>query len=309
MQAISKPASRKRLEPATGSAFLRQLGSTRAFGRGSRHLGWAARISARLTGRKMGLGWNSGWKVLARPARSYLVRREWIGQLRPVSSSHPPGTRIGKNRQRSCGWVQNITHLHITAVNTMGMPAASRAHETQPQRGVRAAAWGAAMVQNRSAAASLYFASSPPIVASFAHFFPAASEHPTRVLMPVLPGKRARVQPWLADCVIEDGSVATDMPSRVARKHRRIEHYAWPRPEDSVLPSEAWSVTANPRRAHEPQWRQPAVEAEISTCLPPMKTATHTQAEPVINVARITDEVIKQIDRRFLAARERRGKI
>jgi hypothetical protein len=33
------------------------------------------------------------------------------------------------------------------------------------------------------------------------------------------------------------------------------------------------------------------------------------QAEPVVNVARITDEVIKQLDRRFIAARERRGKI
>ena len=127
--------------------------------------------------------------------------------------------------------------------------------------------------------------------------------------MPVLSGKRARVQPWLASCVIEDGSVATDMPSRVARKHRRIEHHAWPRPEDSVLPSEAWPVVANPRRVHESRWRQPAVDAEIPTRLPQMKTAAHTQAEPVINVARITDEVIKQIDRRFIAARERRGRI
>ena len=171
MQAIWKPASRKRAEPATGLAFVRQLGSTRAPGRGSRHLGWAARISARFTERKMGLGWNSGWKVLARPARSYLVLRELIEQLKPVSSSHASGTRIGKNRQRSCGCVQNITHLHITAGNMMRIPPASRTHETQPHRGVCTAASCAARVQDRSAAASLYIAPSRAIAASSARFF------------------------------------------------------------------------------------------------------------------------------------------
>jgi hypothetical protein len=125
----------------------------------------------------------------------------------------------------------------------------------------------------------------------------------------VLSCKRVHVQPWLAPGVIEDGSVAADMPSRVARKHRRLEHHAWPHPEDSAISSEAWPVVSNPRRVHQPQWRQPASDAEVPTPSPQLRTTTQLQAEPVVNVARITDEVIKQLDRRFIAARERRGKI
>jgi len=308
MPAISKPASRKRAEPATALAFVRQLRSTRALRGASRHLGWAASISARLTERKLGLGWNSGQRVLARATRNYILLRELIGQLKPVSSSHASGTRVSKNRQRSCEWVQNITHLHITAVNPAGMHPASRAHETQHHHGFRAEAPFAGRPQNRAPAASIYFALWPRMQAASAHFFPAASEHPAGPVVPVLSCKRVRVQPWLAPCVLEDGSVATDMPSRVARKHRRLEPHAWPHPEDSAISSEAWSVVANPRRVHQPQWRQP-VDAELPPPSPQMRTATHSQAEPVVNVARITDEVIKQLDRRFIAARERRGKI
>jgi hypothetical protein len=261
MPAISKPASRKRAEPATALAFVRQLRSTRALRGASRHLGWAASISARLTERKLGLGWNSGQRVLARATRNYILLRELIGQLKPVSSSHASGTRVSKNRQRSCEWVQNITHLHITAVNPAGMHPASRAHETQHHHGFRAEAPFAGRPQNRAPAASIYFALWPRMQAASAHFFPAASEHPAGPVVPVLSCKRVRVQPWLAPCVLEDGSVATDMPSRVARKHRRLEHHAWPHPEDSAISSEAWSVVANPRRVHQPQWRQP-VDAE-----------------------------------------------
>lgn len=309
MPAISKPPSRKRAEPATALAFVRQLGSTRALRGASRHLGWAAGISARLTERKLGLGWNSGWKVLARATRNYILLRELIRQLQPVSSSHASGTRLSKNRQRSCGCVQNITQLHITAVNPAGMHPASRAHETPHHHGFRAVAPFAGSFRNRAPATSIYFALWPRMQAASAHFFRAASEPPVGPVVPVLSCKRVHVQPWLAPGVIEDGSVAADMPSRVARKHRRLEHHAWPHPEDSAISSEAWPVVSNPRRVHQPQWRQPASDAEVPTPSPQLRTTTQLQAEPVVNVARITDEVIKQLDRRFIAARERRGKI
>lgn len=309
MQAISKPASRRRAAPAAALAFVRQLGSLRVLGRGSRHLGRAGRIRARFIERRTGLGWDSGWKVLARPPRTSIMLRESIVQLQPVSRSRASEPSLGKNRQRPCASVQNITHLHITAGNAMGVHPASRAYETQSRRDFRAAASFAATVESRSAAAGPYFAPSSRIVAGSARFFPAPSEHPTRTLVPALSGKRARVQPWLATSVIEDGSVATDMPARMVRKHRRLEHQAWPHPEDSVVPSQAWPVAANARKIHETQWRQPAIDDEVPTRSPQMRTVTHAQADPVINVARITDEVIKQIDRRFIAARERRGKI
>ena len=122
--------------------------------------------------------------------------------------------------------------------------------------------------------------------------------------------KRALVQPWLRPR--EEGDMPNsrlgDMPGRVTRKHRRVEQRAYPLGDDLVVtnmprPVMADSVTLGGSRFREPvqEYEPPVAKREPSVA--------RLQPEPAVNVARITDEVLKQLDRRLIAARERRGRI
>ncbi|MGH9326215.1 MAG: hypothetical protein ACRD2B_05940 [Terriglobia bacterium] len=97
-----------------------------------------------------------------------------------------------------------------------------------------------------------------------------------------------------------------DAGSRVANKHRRIEERLVldgqvielmttriPEAEMTLVDSSRW-------KARQPG-RQPTMPTEMGV--------RSTRTQPVVDVGQITDEVVKQLDRRLIAARERRGRI
>ena len=106
----------------------------------------------------------------------------------------------------------------------------------------------------------------------------------------------------------QDDNPTKESPStRLARRHRRVEH----KPER--IPQEF----APERKAESAQWmsvESPHPIAGTIPSTPPRSQQLETLeagAVPLrqINVAQVADEVIKQLDRKLIAARERMGRI
>jgi hypothetical protein len=105
------------------------------------------------------------------------------------------------------------------------------------------------------------------------------------------------------DEFVEPEAVVGTLSARVIRKHRRVE--------------------ARPTRLHDLRTQTPALMPEKPVVIERARPRLRTQEPPLevgprdragqlgsaVNVAQITDAVISQLDRRLIAARERRGKI
>jgi hypothetical protein len=97
-----------------------------------------------------------------------------------------------------------------------------------------------------------------------------------------------------------------DVSTRVMRKHRRVEERPFMRVRDlpgRVAPA---PVAENPVVIERPRPRL-AAKHKSSSELEARNGVL--QADRAVNVAQVTDEVLRQLDRRLVAARERRGRI
>jgi len=114
------------------------------------------------------------------------------------------------------------------------------------------------------------------------------------------------VVPAVRRSVRETTAGADELAANVTQKHRRIEERRLaasrdPGPAFGISgPSESM-VTVERRPAQNRKTRISSVESE------PLNSPA--RQEFPINVARVTDEILKQLDRRVIAARERMGKI
>jgi hypothetical protein len=136
----------------------------------------------------------------------------------------------------------------------------------------------------------------PPLVPAIALF---------RAQETAPPGKRSLGRPWLSPPGEPEEQPARELPERVTRKHRRVEArpYAPAAREIAIVPA------AHP--AAIPAIPAPAAPRDGPRAAPAGggQGGRATPQGPEINVARITDEVLRQLDRRLLAARERMGRI
>lgn len=103
------------------------------------------------------------------------------------------------------------------------------------------------------------------------------------------------------------GSTAGDAAvSRIVKRHRRVEE---PRLPSSLAPGEKRSPGSAPV---EPLFvagkLRPRVGRQSDARFAPAETRTDPTAQAAVNVERITDAVLKQLDRRLVAARERMGR-
>jgi hypothetical protein len=106
---------------------------------------------------------------------------------------------------------------------------------------------------------------------------------------------------------VDDNPTKESLSTRLARRHRRVEHkrerIAQEFAPESKVESTPWMPVESPRpiagtRASTPPGSQQPETLEAGTV--PLRQ---------INVTQVADEVIKQLDRKLIAARERMGRI
>jgi hypothetical protein len=110
----------------------------------------------------------------------------------------------------------------------------------------------------------------------------------------------------LRACVVSDRGGAV-LPEGLMRKHRRIEEHPFLRPREAAPKMKPAVEKEQPTRIYQAPARLRAHEDFFS-----MESARRrgaTSPAPSVNVAQITDEVLRQLDRRLIAARERMGRI
>jgi hypothetical protein len=94
------------------------------------------------------------------------------------------------------------------------------------------------------------------------------------------------------------------MALRIRRKHQRVEEHGFRFRRDLVIEEPRLPVSEMTLAASRSSRPQPDTKVRVETA-----GGAVSQAKPVLNTAQLTDEVLKQLDRRLIAARERRGKI
>ncbi len=127
---------------------------------------------------------------------------------------------------------------------------------------------------------------------------PAAAR--TLWLSPSASSTRVRLRP---NAITHDGT-APEMTTRIARRLRRVEEAlpfsSEPRVVAGAVPTRGFDeVVGTPAR-------RPSRDASPLHC---SELGATDPAAPGINVTQLTDEVMRQIDRRLVALRERMGKI
>ena len=94
-----------------------------------------------------------------------------------------------------------------------------------------------------------------------------------------------------------------EVAARIVRQVRRVEERPSVHPHGPVLSA---PVVRAANEVHEPPQRMRTSEITASGA---METLPTTPSVPPFNVTQLTDEVMRQLDRRLIAARERMGKM
>ncbi len=308
MRSICKRAfPRHTLRTAQALACLPKFPQPRALRNVSRNFAWTLSIMDRLVHRKRWAGMHPESMVLALAARNYILLRTLVKQLQPETRTDPDPIK----EQRHFGasevkqWAYGPGQATILRPVVTGEPIRASAealrqaahHHATP----RPAMLIASVQESRSQVLARKPAGLPRSQPIYGNAMPPAS-----LLIPI--AKRALVQPWLS--LREEGDALElgprNMPARVTRKHRRVEERPYLHVHEVSARNEPILMPAHPITLERPRVLQPAQEYQSSKF---ERTAARRQAEPAVNVARITHEVLKQLDRRLVAARERMGRI
>jgi hypothetical protein len=294
MKANSIPIFRKPVPRAARIAILRSRCARTAGS--SRHLRWALALVERLLRRILPLTMYPESLIFARGARTWILRRQlWLLQREPmrqiaaILTPERRGIQLGDSARGQNG--TSPTLGSGSRLSQHAVPAVSLArrrvplvHRFLPTSLAREDSGSRSEVARpfaaRSAAADVY------------RYLPRTVSSRGGVL-----GPRRR---GVAEIAVEDG-----IPARVPRQYRRVEDQALARSLASAekrtppAPSDARVAFAIPR----PPLRR---EMNRSASSPERKDPA---MQPEMNVAQITDAVLKQLDRRLVAARERMGRI
>jgi hypothetical protein len=96
------------------------------------------------------------------------------------------------------------------------------------------------------------------------------------------------------------------MALHITNRHRRVEEHGFRYRRELAIDeprSSAGDMTVVAGRAASRRVQEPDIRMETDS------SKGTSRPKPVVDTARITDEVLKQLDRRLIAARERMGKI
>jgi len=262
-------------------------------GKVSRHVSWTLGIIERLVRRKPWLGLHPEAMVLAGRAQPWiLVLKTLLRQARPNESKQWPQARpqAATLRQVVGGRIQPAApSAREAARNRAPRPVIS---VVTAKRGRTAGLVGKISDPQRARSMTGDAPSSGPLVLSLAN----------RVI------GRPRLSRREEGSESETSVSVSGVSTRVMRKHRRVEERPFMRhPELAAKSTAAW-VRDDPVviKTQQPRLRTQGGH-ESNSALEPRAVASQPQS--AVNVAQITDAVIQQLDRRLIAARERKGRI
>ena len=266
------------------TATTRRHAPVRAARRWSRHLHWVSAIVRRFTTPSARWGFRPQAFVHLRRARTA------AGFVRTVATSRNVTARVERSLVAER---RSILERIITAVSRSAPALLDRHAAAAP-------AWIRARTRRRA-----------PVESRRTVLVPGPHTANARVL-PVAPGAtlgRTGVSPTALTSLpvvacrrLRLVTQAADLPTQMARRLRRREEMP-PIAPRAPLPSRAadaepLSRTVVARGTLPPRRQSPSLEPAS----PPVARPT-----PAVSVTQITDEVIRQLDRRFVAARERLG--
>jgi len=263
----------------------------------SRRLGWSAALVERLFRRILSPLKHSKQMVLARGMR-------WIQRLRILqtkSQTMPTTVHLSTERIFHTTGVTHMAHSSLQAAaprQALGKSSRRVVAPALAESGASAATISAKTVRRmrsvevaekttyRHVSGSRLLLTSPTLqVSSLGH--------------PVMRTPQHR---------LIDVAAVNGLPDRVVKKHRRLEQrpvtdvQTPPAKVPGVPPGEAPTMVDKSL----PRLRREAAKQSVSEG---GRRTPVVQPEPVPNVAQITDAVLKQLDHRLIAARERMGRI
>lgn len=99
-----------------------------------------------------------------------------------------------------------------------------------------------------------------------------------------------------------------DIPAQVQKRHRRLEKRLFLRPPEATDQFRSTSISEHPVVVEKSKPRNSA-PADHTTQFERKPRSRISTPEPPVNIGQITDAVLKQLDRRLVAARERMGRV
>lgn len=272
----------------------------------SRHLRWVRAIIAKFVRQMPGTQPNGFIHArVTRPCNlfhHYFLLPVWLNQPRGQAATEVPKALLPLSRTRDPHSVRQPFAI-LEQVLTKSMRSQSAA--TGP-----ASAFRESEAQRVSFSAAgrhlnvVQFKPAPGSVQSFEPIHAPAAAMLEAISFPHKSGfARARFAPYES----EEGRPSTcDVVKRIATKHRRVEERLVLDGQGLALgttriPGAEMTLVDNSPRVTQRPVHQPIIPIESPNRL--------SRPQPIVDVAQITDEVVKQLDRRLIAARERRGRI
>lgn len=309
MKAISRRVFPKRnLRKAGGSVSLPKPPQAHTLRNVSRNLAWTLNFLDRLVHRSRRTGVHREPMILAHVARSYILLRTLLQQFQTVtqtifdaatspvqfaSMQSTPTVSVSR-RVETVVRQATVEPIHVSGLRARWQPVKN----SGAMLAVSVAAednWPTLLISKPIQV----LRSQPTLERRFRQ---------TPVFSPV--SERGLIQPRLSpqDEVDEPDSGALTIPAHVARKHRRVEPCPYALVHEGVALSQTMPMSSETMKRQKPGVLQRAQQYQ-----PPgshyERFPARSQQEPALNVSRITDEVLKQLDRRLVAARERMGRI
>jgi len=272
----------------------------------ARHLGWARAIIAKFLRQMPGAQPNGFIHArVTRPCNlfhQYFLFQAWLNQPRgqaateiskallPLSRPHDP-----HSVRQPFGILEQVLAKSIRSQSVATWPASAFRESEARRVSFSAAGRHLNVVQFKQAPGGLR--SLEPIHTLAAAMLDAIS----------FPHKRGFARARFAQYESEEGQPNTcDVVKHIATKHRRVEERLVLDGQGLALgttriPGAEMTLVDNSPRVTRRPVHQPIIPIESGNRL--------SRPQPIVDVAQITDEVVKQLDRRLIAARERRGRI
>lgn len=269
----------------------------------SPHLSWTLGIMGKFVGRRSWPGKYPEAMMLARASRCWtLLFQTLLGQrqsrMQPSAAPTKEISRLGSgelNRRMSASPRVMTSRLAAVEPNRSRIPATS---EDAPNRTTRP--WLVVPTVRRNLTIEMVGQTVPQRLHPMYRTRPSA-------LFALTPANRVIAPPRFLrrDEVVESGAVVDAWSTLVLRKHRRVEELS----PTHLHNLRAQTPVLMPEKPVVIERAQPRVRARQEPALEAAPRERAWQRESVVDVAQITDAVISQLDRRLIAARERRGKI
>jgi hypothetical protein len=307
MRPISNRPFLKRTRP-TGRrpANRRVRAGACAVGKVSPHVSWTSRITEKLARRTPWLGINPEAMILACVARPWILLRQTV--LRQIQAGTPtspasPKEHKGPRSNESNHWLKAQSPLAILR-HLAGEPIPSSTARLMLESARNCVPQPAIFSTRLRRNSAVEFAEKP---AGLQRTRPLHGDAiPSRALLLSLANRiLVRRRPVRQEEVTEEVRV-NDVSTRVMRKHRRVEERPFMRVRDLTGRLAPAPAAENPVVIERPRPRL-AAKHKPSSELEPRNGVS--QADRAVNMAQVTDEVLRQLDRRLVAARERRGRI